>query len=123
MEIRNKKDLSIAYVLIKFTEGNDVKTLPEATQEMLKDLKKSAREYVKREKDRRLINWDYDGYVELIKLPVNSLEEAEEYFAENEEKHCPPSQYDCTGNLFTRWHKIARRSDGYYAYHSIGVDV
>ena len=34
-----------------------------------------------------------------------------------------PSQYDCTGQLFTNWFKLIRRRGHWFAYHSIGRDV
>ena len=46
-----------------------------------------------------------------------------EYFDEYEWIHAEPSQYDCTGQVFTSWRHIFPRNGRFYVYHCFGVDV
>ena len=55
---------------------------------------------------------------------IKTFEEAEEYFDEYERLYYKPSAYDCTGQLFTGYHKIFRKPDGrFWCYHGIDRDV
>lgn len=68
-------------------------------------------------------NWG-DGCVFLIRLgEFNFLGDADDYFMWNEYHEYIPSQYDCTGQLFTNWYHIFKRHGVYYAYHSVSLDV
>ena len=123
MVINTKKDLRTAYALIRNMQ-KDINLSLEGPAAFMRDLKESVRRYNRNDvSDRKLITCDGESYIELVALPADSIEEAEEYFKENEELHCPPSQYDCTGNLFTKWHKTVKRTDGFYVYHSVGADL
>lgn len=130
MTIDSINDLRIVYEIIKiFNElvkeyGIDYK-LALKRNEYLKELKQKAREYTHKKSDRRIINFDYDGYLELIELPeeIKSKENAMDYFEEWECIHYRPSQYDCTGQKFIEWFKVFKRRNRWMAYHRVGIDV
>ena len=125
--IYNDRDLRRAYEHLNLIKELSAQhTLNEGTRAYSNDLKRAIRKYTNRTKDRHLVkDYGIDGYVELIQLPANlsDFASAEEYFNSEERMVCIPSQYDCTGQLFTCWHKIFKRRDRFYAYHCIGVDV
>ena len=62
-----------------------------------------------------------DGYIELYELP--DVTDPEAYFDENERLIATPSQYDCTGQAFTMWHKIIKRRGRNMVYHRVAFDV
>ena len=101
----------------------------EATADALNDLKIEIRNFNRAQaarEERHIIDEDPDGYITRITLPttVQDAEEAERWFTETERIDYIPSPYDCTGQLFTRWHKTRKREDGrFICYHSIGYDV
>lgn len=66
-----------------------------------------------------------DGFVELVSIPdvFDTVEWAEKFFHDFLEMECRPSQYDCTGQAFTSWHKLFRRNGAFYVYHSVAFDV
>ena len=68
-----------------------------------------------------------DVGIQLEQLPDEldsyTEDEAQEWFMWNRYRTAAPSQYDCTGQLFTNWFKLTRRRGHWFAYHSIGRDV
>ena len=68
-----------------------------------------------------------DVGIQLEQLPdeldSHTEDEAQELFMWNRYRTAAPSQYDCTGQLFTNWFKLTRRRGHWFAYHSIGRDV
>lgn len=96
--------------------------------EDVKDLKQGIRIYFKNEAqkpERRVFDADYDGATFLIELPaeIKTEEAAEGWFEANEYCECIPSQYDCTGQSFTAWHKLVKRRGRWWCYHRICLDV
>ena len=99
--------------------------------EHVKKIKKRIRdEHKLREKDseyKRVIRYDYDGFLEIVSLPDIlsncSEEEMVGFFERNVYIHALPSQYDCTGQLFTAWYKLFKRNGKWMAYHCVGCDV
>lgn len=67
---------------------------------------------------------DYGYYTELIKLPefIKTENEADYYFKYHYYSEYIPSQYDCTGQHFTIWYKIVKRSYGYVVFNHVGID-
>lgn len=130
MMVRNANDLRIAYMIL-----NSFKTLvpaqgrEKAVQEHTKRLKEEVRGYLRKkaQEPQRSIVKDYgiDGCVVLYQLPefLKNMEDATEYFEENEMMVCRPSMYDCTGQTFTSWYKIFERRGRMWVYHSISFDV
>lgn len=78
-------------------------------------------------KVRRHIIQDFgmDGYTELIEFPeiFITYDEASEFFRDFLYREYHPSAYDCTGQLFTNWHKLFFRRGHWCAYHSVAFDV
>lgn len=96
--------------------------------EDVKDFKQGIRIYFKnqaRELECRVFDADYDGATYLIELPeeIKTEEVAEGWFEANEYRECQPSQYDCTGQEFTAWHKLVKRNGRWWCYHRICLDV
>mgnify|MGYP006955911886 CR=1 FL=1 len=75
----------------------------------------------------RIISADYDGRLELVKLP-DKLGEAHEmdatnWFLNHHYLKSYNSPYDCTGQEFTNWFYLFRRRGHWFAYHSVSRDV
>lgn len=122
--IRSKSDLSLAYSLLRLYMEQGT---PVGNAHAIEEAKKEIRKYThKPSSTRRIIHDDgIDGYTALIEFP-NDLEDeesAEEYFLANEYCECLPSAYDCTGQAFTRWHKLVKRRNRWYCYHCVRFDV
>lgn len=118
--LRNKRDVELYISLIRLVENN-----PEARNWCI-DAKRAIREYLTQDNTRgNIIRSDYDGYVELVEMPedITNAEQAEGWFEYHLEKEYVPSAYDCTGQLFTVWHKIFIRRGRYHVYHCVGIDV
>ena len=97
-------------------------------EEEIKELKQSIRIYFKnqsRKLEERVFDADYDGATFLIELPeeIKTEEIAEAWFEGNEYCECIPSQYDCTGQAFTAWHKLVKRNGRWWCYHRVCFDV
>lgn len=120
LSIRNIRDLRIAYELIYYCI--DGKKHPDK----IADLKRKIRAYNKKKNnERKFINGTDDYYVELITMPewIKSFDDAEYYFNENIVLKYIPSQYDCTGQLFTCRYKIVKRNERFICYHFVSIDV
>jgi len=121
MIIRSKEDLKQAYELLYFCGAND---------KFSYQIKKDIRDYNRRadsrksaERSRRLmlVNYGIDGYTELLTVPAG-VDPAE--FFENDVRIIPrPSAYDCTGQLFTAWHKVTNWNGAPVIIHHVGVDI
>ena len=126
MKIRNERDLRSAYYIVNsLTELRKERGYSEDT-ENIKELKRDIRRYTHRESDRRCIQDDpYGYYTMLIECPewVNTKEDDEEWFEEEEKMVYMPSPYDCTGQHFTLWYKFVERRGKWYCYHHVGVDI
>lgn len=98
-------------------------TSTECCDKLIIDQKRKIRKVVNKIPDRRYIRSDLDSYIELIYLPkeITSEEIAEEYFDAYERREIH-SAYDCTGKLFTVWHKVCKFGNRWYCYHCIAID-
>lgn len=129
MTIRNRDDLRLAYELLAILSDPDRKVDdPEGLAKHIANLKRTIRLYSHRETgyDRRIIrDCGMDGYISLERLPadIKDLEDANEFFERFMTHQYRPSAYDCTGQAITSWYKVHRRSDGFYAYHSVSFDL
>jgi len=122
IEIRNKSDAELAYMVLR--DADMCKRNPEATV----SLKRNLRAYLNRPlPEGRTIYNDYDYHIGLYPLNIDceSIDEAKEWFEENEYIHYCPSPYDCTGQVFTRWYKLVHRSNDsrWWVYHATAMDV
>ena len=134
LTIRDKHDLRNSYDTLDLY----YKVLNEVKEKMpdrdvspildgIKEAKQAIRRYFKTQDETRHIIKDYgiDGYIELVEFPkhVSSREDAEDYFNEMELIVYRPSAYDCTGQLFTGWHRLFERRDSWWCYHRVCCDV
>jgi hypothetical protein len=132
MDIRNRHDLELAYRIlygmvdtIANATGMDkdkADGLVKASNYVI-ELKRSIRAYQHdTEANKRTLVKDegMDGYIELFEMP--DVSDAEGWFNDVERLEYVPSQYDCTGQAFTIWHKIFRRNGKLMCYHRVGYD-
>ena len=75
--------------------------------------------------DSRVVQREEEDAILLQSIPEVFDDEAsaEEFFEEFLKYHYYPSPYDCTGQTFTRWHKLFKRGGRYWVYHAIGMDI
>ena len=131
--IHNTSELRDAYEWLRILEaGRDTFGNPTAADYFIKDQKAAIRNYHRLQRIRAdrapvLVRDDgIDGCVIRQPLPrfLQDLEQAAEYFRDEEYIDYQYGPYDCTGQTFTRWYKVYRGPDGrFWAYHSIGRDV
>lgn len=126
MNINDKTDARIAESIIRETERSERIDLP-GVQEIVKEWKQALRKYYHRPMDKgRVIQYDDYGYMtSLFPLPehVQDREAAEDWFDYNERRECIASPYDCTGQVFTIWHKMVYRRGQWWCYHHTGMDI
>lgn len=135
MKVNNYADLRIAYDLLGFLneeycDRNFDRNRNDSIGLRIRRTKQEIRDFYRRQETGsnshvRIIKSDFDNQIVLITLPdfVDSEEYAEEYFMGREYIRAIPSQYDCTGQLFTAWYKIFQRNGRWMAYHCICMDV
>lgn len=126
MRIQYKDDLRTAYcVLNGYKKLAALHGWNDNACQMVIDIKKSIREFLKRP-SRRIVHSDgIDGFTELLELPeyIQTKDKATEYFENEVFIPAFHSQYDCTGRAFTSGYKIFQRRGRFHAYHSISYDV
>ena len=128
MDIKNSKDLKMAYELLYaiIDTFSGQKEIPQyKVDESVRHLKKSIRDYqhetAQKTVHRIVKDNGIDGYVELFEIP--NVADPEAWFDANERRTYTPSLFDCTGQSFTKWHKIINRHGKTLCYHSVGFDV
>lgn len=121
--VRNWRDAQLAWYII-----HDYKNRKDK-QEEIADLKREVREYMNLGPNawefRVVKDYGCDGLITLEKLPENIIDynTAVEWFKINRVYEYIPSQYDCTGQLFTNYFKVFKRNGNFWAYHSVSCDV
>lgn len=125
--IRNDRDLRVAYEILSILAD---KGLEAKNSEKLKEhtirIKRAIREYQGCRFDHaQVVRSDYDSLLVVFPLPdhLENIEDATAYFLDNYFREAYPSDYDCTGQIFTIWYKIFRRRGQFWAYHSTAMDV
>lgn len=125
MRITNRDDAYIHQSMIRFVERRENNT-PEGL-EHLKEMKRELRRWYHRpDSNRKCLKWNDYGYeTDLVKLPdwIQSEEEAEEWFNYHERREYVPSQWDCTGQVFTIRYKMVNRNGRWYCYHHTAMDI
>ena len=133
MEITNDRDYRISWMMLSMLlereQENDDYTY--VRREKIVELKRKMRRYLRQKAEampyeRRIIkDYGIDGFVSLERLPddFKDVDEAREFFEQFRTCEYVPSMYDCTGQWFTNWFKVIKRNGGYYAYHSVSVDI
>lgn len=128
MYVANNADLKVAYEELLFWKREPrLKDNTLINDRIIKKLKEGIRDYFKRTDQRaeRVIKWDSESVISLEELPetIKTEEAAEDWFCFHRYKEAIPSLYDCTGQLYTAWHKIFKRKGRYFVYHCICRDV
>ena len=130
MEIRNDRDYKLYWeILVEIIEyaKESGKYTPKRVDH-IRDIKVALRKYNKERPEPRKCVYDdsYGDFTELYRLDVPDdweYEDVKDYFEEWEVQHCIPSQYDCTGQIFTTGYKIFKRHGHWMCYHSYGMDI
>ena len=128
--ITNDEKLRDAYALLMFMQRD----VPASSQKKanVKNLavtvKREIRSYNNRPASNvRIISGDYNGHLELVRLPDEldrvHKSEAAEWFDDNCYLEAYNSPYDCTGQEFTSWYHLFRRQGHWFAYHKVCRDV
>lgn len=124
-EVRSKKDLEICYLILLDLQKDGYKH----TKRVVKAVKKGIREYYRRQRlneETIILGQDDSSYIMLFPLEINpdvSLGDAFDYAYEKYWEHSMPSMYDCTGQHFTEFMKVARRQGEWWVYNFIGIDI
>lgn len=129
--VRDARDYRIRLGIMRMLEAAiDRVDDPETLKEDIIEEKRALRAWTRDTGLRRhLVMLDgksgYDGMMVRIELDgCESFDEAEEWFDACERREYVDRGYDCTGQTFTRWHRIKRFPSGrFVCYHSIGRDV
>ena len=93
------------------------------------DIKKALRAYYKKEQNadpfKLVADYSIDGYIQRITMPdtIQNAEDAERYYLNNYYKECKPSQYDCTGQLFTAWYKVGTLNGRPTVWERVCADI
>lgn len=128
--ITNDEKLRDAYALLMFMQ-RDIPASSEkkaSVKNLAVTVKREIRAYVNRPASNvRIICGDYDGHMELVRLPDEldraHKSEAAEWFDDNCYPEAYNSPYDCTGQEFTSWYHLFRRQGHWFAYHKVCRDV
>lgn len=128
--ITNDEKLRDAYALLMFMQ-RDIPASSEkkaSVKNLAVTVKREIRAYVNRPASNvRIICGDYDGHMELVRLPDEldraHKSEAAEWFDDNCYLEAYNSPYDCTGQEFTSWYHLFRRHGHWFAYHKVCRDV
>lgn len=128
--ITNDEKLRDAYALLMFMQ-RDIPASSEkkaSVKNLAVTVKREIRAYVNRPASNvHIICGDYDGHMELVRLPDEldraHKSEAAEWFDDNCYLEAYNSPYDCTGQEFTRWYHLFRRQGHWFAYHKVCRDV
>ena len=128
--ITDNERLRDAYALLMFMQ-RDISASAEkkaAVKNLAATVKMEIRAYNNRPVSNvRIISADYDGRLELVRLP-DELDKAHKadaanWFRDNCYLEAYNSPYDCTGQEFTNRYKLFRRRGHWFAYHSVSRDV
>lgn len=119
----------MAYMYLKWLSTLEVQPAKKGIVENeIVNLKRELRRWShEKDDDRRIVKYEgIDGYVALVKLPAFLVcyekETVEKWFDEKEVIRCSIRPYQ-TGEAFTRWYHIFKRSGLWYAYHAVGYDI
>ena len=131
--ITNDEKLRDAYDFLSLLQNNPSPDSATPEQKayravMIANTKREIRAYVNRPASNvRIICGDYDGHMELVRLPDEldraHKSEAAEWFDDNCYLEAYNSPYDCTGQEFTSWYHLFRRQGHWFAYHKVCRDV
>ena len=117
---RNYKELELMYTLLREAKRRGQE---EATRVITRCIRTFTRKPVS--ECRCVKDNGIDGFVNLFPLPedIETMEDAERYFQEEEYIPMRYAAWDCTGKPFTKWHKVFVRHGRFWCYHAVGMDV
>lgn len=129
-DITNDEKLRDAYALLMFMQ----KDVPASSKKkanvknLAATVKREIRSYNNRPASNvRIISGDYNGHLDLVRLPDEldrmHEESAADWFRGNCYLEAYNSPYDCTGQEFTNWFYLFRRHGHWFAYHKVCRDV
>lgn len=129
-DITNDEKLRDAYALLMFMQ----KDVPASSKKkanvknLAATVKREIRNYNNRPASNvRIISGDYNGHLDLVRLPDELDRMHKEIAADWFREHCYLESYitpyDCTGWEFTSWYKLFRRQGHWFAYHKVCRDV
>ena len=128
--ITDNERLRDAYALLIFMQSDAPASAEKraTVKNLAATIKREIRSYNNRPApDVHIICADYDGRLELVKLPDEldeaHKEDAADWFRDNCYLEAYNSPYDCTGQEFTNRYKLFRRRGHWFAYHSVSRDV
>ncbi len=123
--IKSKDEYKARIEMLNFAQEMAKKKNVILPDEFFIDMKHAIREYAKRpvSEDRVILDQgEYCIVLQMMPESLKTLDEAEWYFVEEMERRYRPSMYDCTGQIFTRWHKIIQRRGRFMVYHALAID-
>lgn len=128
--ITNDEKLRDAYALLMFMQ-RDIPASSEkkaSVKNLAATVKREIRSYNNRPASNvRIISGDYNGHLDLVRLPDGLDRMHKEIAADWFREHCYLESYitpyDCTGWEFTSWYKLFRRQGHWFAYHKVCRDV
>lgn len=138
LRVRTKKDYCAAYSLVSMLEKALAELSfdkPDFVRDDIIEQKREMRRWANRDSavdvgmgfmvDSRVVQSEEEYAILLQSIPevFDDKASAEEFFEDFLKMYYTPSPYDCTGQTFTRWHKIFKRGGRYWVYHAIAMDV
>ena len=130
MSIRTRDGLRAAYEnlsLWKYLRSMAPPDKLELVDEKILRYKRRIRKYHKHsdnEPEHHFLSHDYDYGVEVVILPADlTREQVDKYYDLNMHRERMNSMYDCTGQIFTVWHRVVRTGAGWKIYHGLAMDV
>lgn len=102
-------------------KGSALKTLYDNKVKMLRDANKESDYYGL--DNQIVVKNDWDRAI--IRFPIGQYPDRQtaEDFAEQFRIHCVPSQYDCTGQLFTSWQSVHYLNGEWWLWQCNCLDV
>lgn len=128
--IKSYRDVAIWTGMVRDYENRLLDMSNPKAKEHCDEIKRAIRRFYKKVCDKAAVGetgfGEYDYFTRKYPLPeyIETKAEAEEYFEEYEWMHCYPSQYDCTGQIFTTRYCVFQKPDGrWWVYHCMAMDV
>ena len=128
--VRNDEDFRCGYAILcalttQLDECGSTHKQRKAVVEIKRSLRRYAHQNVSEYQSRIIKDYGVDGYITIRRMPdvCRSLEDAKRFFGQFLTYPYTPSEFDCTGQRYTKWFKAVQRNGGYYVYHSVGFDI
>lgn len=126
--ITNYRDYKTAWKMVAYLQKTE--SSRNQYKGFIDFVKRDIREYRDQAERSPIVSSIDEGYgywttLEMLPTEITNKADAEEYFENMLRREAMPSQYDCTGQVFTVRHTIYQReSDGrFMCWHSMAMDV